>query len=147
MSPEEFWRRTRSDGPCVLWTGTPEAGSGYGQLRWEGRKQRAHRVAFYLRLGRWPKGLLRHLCNRPLCVLHAVEGTHSENLYDRIAVGSHPNAGKSHCCRGHEFTPENTLPLVNGWRSCRACKALRDRGEHAELERLHAVWREIEAAA
>jgi hypothetical protein len=34
------------------------------------------------------------------------------------------NAAKSHCIRGHEFTPENTQ-RVHGKRRCRACIALR----------------------
>jgi WhiB family redox-sensing transcriptional regulator len=38
------------------------------------------------------------------------------------------NAAKTHCKRGHEFTPENTR-WSNGHRSCRACynQWLRDR--------------------
>jgi hypothetical protein len=33
------------------------------------------------------------------------------------------NAGKTHCKRGHEFTPENTR-LITGGRECRICKGL-----------------------
>ena len=31
----------------------------------------------------------------------------------------------SHCINGHEFTPENTLFVRNGKRSCRACQRVR----------------------
>lgn len=32
-----------------------------------------------------------------------------------------PNAAKTHCKRGHEFTPENTRLRPSGGRTCRAC--------------------------
>ncbi|MBD3004511.1 hypothetical protein [Streptomyces sp. 5-10] len=31
------------------------------------------------------------------------------------------NARKTHCPQGHEYTEENTLIQVNGWRQCRTC--------------------------
>ena len=36
------------------------------------------------------------------------------------------NADKTHCIRGHEFTPENTR-FRNGRRECRECCRMRDR--------------------
>jgi hypothetical protein len=35
------------------------------------------------------------------------------------------NANKTHCKRGHEFTPENTKLDRHGWRSCRICDRIR----------------------
>lgn len=32
----------------------------------------------------------------------------------------------THCPHGHEFTPENTKLDARGWRTCRACKSLRN---------------------
>jgi hypothetical protein len=32
-----------------------------------------------------------------------------------------PHKKATHCRRGHEFTPENTYRLKNGYRTCRAC--------------------------
>jgi hypothetical protein len=34
------------------------------------------------------------------------------------------NAKKTHCIRGHEFTPENTQ-MLNGWRECARCRIIR----------------------
>jgi hypothetical protein len=35
------------------------------------------------------------------------------------------NAAKTHCKRGHEFTPENTgVKKIGGWRYCRACNGM-----------------------
>jgi len=30
-------------------------------------------------------------------------------------------AATTHCCRGHAYTPENTLLNGEGWRYCREC--------------------------
>lgn len=46
----------------------------------------------------------------------------SENALDRVRHGTHPMASKTHCKRGHEFTPENTIKAsANGGRRCRTC--------------------------
>jgi len=52
-------------------------------------------------------------------------GTHSQNIWDAVRHGTHPQASKTHCKRGHEFTPENTyINPTSGGRQCRACKRL-----------------------
>lgn len=54
--------------------------------------------------------------------------TQSDNTFDRVRNGKHHEARKTHCKRGHEFTPENTLPQSKGQgRNCRKCRNLRDR--------------------
>ncbi|MET8378015.1 NUMOD4 motif-containing HNH endonuclease [Streptomyces microflavus] len=49
-------------------------------------------------------------------------GTHSENMADCLKHGTHPEARKTHCPAGHEYSPENTVVRVNGKRRCRACQ-------------------------
>lgn len=34
---------------------------------------------------------------------------------------------KTHCCRGHEYTEENTRYTKNGWRACRECSKHKNR--------------------
>lgn len=49
-------------------------------------------------------------------------GTKSENALDQVRHGVHNNARKTHCKRGHEFTPENTKIISDrGWRKCVTC--------------------------
>jgi hypothetical protein len=39
------------------------------------------------------------------------------------------NHTQTHCKRGHEFTPENTVVRSNGYWICRTCKRLNERGK------------------
>lgn len=57
-------------------------------------------------------------------------GSSAENELDKVRNGSHNHARKTHCKWGHEFTPENTRPRVNGkGRQCRACESARLRAK------------------
>lgn len=42
----------------------------------------------------------------------------------RHARGLRHNASKTHCVRGHEFTPENTATLKSGHRHCYTCRRM-----------------------
>ena len=55
-----------------------------------------------------------------------VWGTHSENSIDQVVHGTHRNISKTHCLRGHEFTPANTYIRPRGERMCRACRVTRE---------------------
>lgn len=54
-------------------------------------------------------------------------GTLSENMRDAIRHGTNAMARKTHCIRGHEFTPENTYtpPGATSPRACRECSRAR----------------------
>jgi hypothetical protein len=47
-----------------------------------------------------------------------------------IASGARQQA-KTHCAKGHEFTPQNTSITPQGWRRCRACHAAKMRARNA----------------
>lgn len=51
--------------------------------------------------------------------------TNSDNRHDCVRNGTDPNARKTHCLRGHEFTAENTRNY-DGRRHCRACQRIHD---------------------
>ena len=48
-------------------------------------------------------------------------GTKSQNSLDAVEHGVHPQAGKTRCDAGHEFTEENTYRPPKGGRVCRTC--------------------------
>jgi hypothetical protein len=63
--------RVRPDGDCLRWTGHCNAGSGYGQAWWEGRKKLAHRLVWEQLVGPIPDDceLARVAgCSHPDCV-------------------------------------------------------------------------------
>lgn len=110
---------------CWQWTGSVNRG-GYGQFafgrRTNGhmRNALAHRASYAIHVGAIPDGLeIDHLCRNRLCV----NPTHLEPV-DRKTNASrsiHANSVKTHCVKGHEFTPENTYRRPNGRRYCAAC--------------------------
>ncbi|MCH9731619.1 MAG: HNH endonuclease [Actinomycetia bacterium] len=53
-----------------------------------------------------------------------VWGTKNENSADQVRHGTHRNARKTHCKRGHEFNDENTYVRANGTRLCLPCKRI-----------------------
>jgi hypothetical protein len=69
------------------------------------------------------------------CASNLAYGTITENNRDMLRHGTHTNANKTHCKRGHEYDIENTRVYLkkNGGlqRFCRRCQAER----HAEERR------------
>jgi hypothetical protein len=110
---------------CIEWEGAKTGG--YGVLKVDGRLERAHRFAFFMHYGRWPD-VCRHTCDNPGCINvdHLVDGTQADNMADKSNRGRHHNSRKTHCPRGHEYTPENTRESGGG-RWCRTCDNLRGR--------------------
>lgn len=61
-------------------------------------------------------------------------GTSGENHLDAVAGGTHFNARKDVCNRGHPYTPENTYspPSRPTWRQCRVCILAASRARYAK---------------
>lgn len=114
----------QADTDCWTWTGAAEL---YGKFKMNGQTRRAHRVSYELHIGPIPDGLeIDHTCGNTLCVNpdHLEATTKPENIHRSNGAGAH-NGRKTHCPRGHEYTPENTYrwPGAPGSsRQCRACK-------------------------
>lgn len=95
-----------------------------------GKTRLIHRLVTTAFLGPRPDGLVnRHLdgdkTNNRLSNL--TYGTHRENNLDTVAHGAHHLASRTHCHKGHEYTPENTrYVLGRSGRICLTCR--RERG-------------------
>ncbi|WP_395454711.1 HNH endonuclease signature motif containing protein [Azospirillum melinis] len=112
---------------CHEWTGC--ISGGYGQISDEtSRPVLAHRVAYQMANGPVPDGLhIDHLCRNRRCVnpTHLEAVTVFENT-QRGALGMVIRAKaalRTHCKRGHAFSPENTGIDHRGDRFCRTCQA------------------------
>ena len=111
---------------CRLW---PRAKSlGYGRIKFDGRLDLAHRVAYRLAVGPVPDGkVLDHLCRNPSCI----NADHLEpvTMRENILRGTGPtamNAAKTHCVRGHDLTV--TARVERGRRVCVECLKLKPSG-------------------
>lgn len=84
------------DGTCHLCIDVPDR-KGYGQIYYEGRVLRLHRVAWFLAYGVWPTLSVLHRCDTPLCQNpdHLFEGTQADNMRDM--------ALKDRCPRAHPW--------------------------------------------
>ena len=86
-----FWRNVDSatdpDG-CWVWAGCTDS-AGYAPLSFNGRTDRAHRVAIMLHTGRLiPHGMfVLHSCDNPPCCnpKHLRVGTHQDNMRDMMS--------------------------------------------------------------
>jgi hypothetical protein len=128
-------------GGCIIWTGSTIRG--YGQIGEAGVHKQPHRVVYEALIGEIPPGLeLDHLCHTQSaecaggescihrrCVnpRHLEPVTAAEN--NRRSLSPIPrNRLKTHCAKGHEYTPENTYRPPGGQRVCRECKRIAARG-------------------
>ena len=120
--------RSAWDGQCLVWLGART--SGYAQTFFEGKRRLVTRMILADQLGVGiddldPQVHALHSCDRGHdgCVTpeHIHPGTHAENVQESVDHRRHHQSQKTHCKRGHKFTPENTY-THGGRRHCRACR-------------------------
>lgn len=118
---------------CWEWRGHLFSTFGYGQFRVGYRNLKAHRISWTLTRGPIPNNVtLDHLCRNPKCVNpeHLEIASNKEN----ILRGTSPtaiNARKTHCKRGHEFTPDNLRRQRADRRECLQCYKDRRKAKRA----------------
>lgn len=131
---ERFWSKVQKTDTCWLWSGCILT-TGYGQFSVaDGKRVSAHRFSYELLVGPIPDGLdLDHVrargCTNRHCVNpdHLEPVTRGENIrrgQTGLVRGSQQRA-KTHCPRGHEYTPENTYIPPGGGRECVDCRKSR----------------------
>lgn len=99
---KRFWEKVDCNGPipshrpelgrCWLWTGGDSSSRGYGALKVNSKKIRAHILSWRLRFGSEsnPNGLdTCHKCDNPCCVNpeHLFLGTEKDNVRDCMEKG------------------------------------------------------------
>lgn len=118
---------------CWRWTRGLNS-LGYAQIAWKGARWAASRLIYTAVHGAFDKDLdMCHTCDFPACVnpQHLFVAEHSDNMMDSINKGRHAETERTHCPRGHEFTPENTEIKPTGKRGkgyargCRTCHRAR----------------------
>jgi hypothetical protein len=152
---QRFWSHVDASGDCWLWTAsvwregygrlaTPSVNGCKGTII------TAHRYSAMLHFGMFDTRLhVLHRCDTPRCVRpdHLFLGDRSDNMRDMVAKDRHFGFDKSpeqyakamdgyrrwqakwvaptHCGKGHEYTPANTMMHKDGRRRCRECNRIR----------------------
>jgi len=124
---ERFYSKVKKTKSCWVWQGYTTVGYGrlyfYEQNRYIG----AHRLSLMLTGVNIPKSMVvDHICRNRACVnpKHLRVVTPRQNVLENSESITAKNRAKTHCIRGHEFTPENLIPRSSGHRTCRACNNL-----------------------
>jgi hypothetical protein len=154
---ERFWEKVEKTETCWIWTAA-KMPQGYGRIGLKSRSYLAHVWSLRLAGIEVPKGMyVDHICRNRSCVrpdhlrIVAPGVNATENNESPLAR----NRRKTHCVRGHAFTPENTIiytpksRVIFGrerkksypQRQCLACRVIRAREATAKKQKSQSVER------
>lgn len=116
---------------CLL-SPLSQSANGYPQSCYRQRTIRVHRQLFQIvnKVKLTPDIDVCHACDTRHCIeeTHLWAGTRKQNMEDCSAKGRADGQWKTHCWRGHEYTPENTYIAPGGrLRHCKVCSRVRMR--------------------
>lgn len=105
----------------------------YSGERSERRGIQVHRLVLLAFVGPAPEG--HEACHRNDTpsdnrLANLYWGTRADNMQDRLRNGGNPFVKRTHCPKGHGYTPENTR-IYRGSRSCKECQRIRVRERDA----------------
>lgn len=124
---------------CWIWRGASD-GQGYGAMRVNSLKRKAHRLAFsFYNQTTIPDGLVvRHTCDTPMCVnpRHLLLGTQKDNVADRKNRGR--EGRHEGVLNGRAVLTEAHIPGIR--RRASEGESLREISDEFGLTR-QAIWR------
>lgn len=123
-----FFARVEKTSTCWLWSGQMNP-YGYGHFEVKRKRIRVHRWSYEHHVGPILEGfVIDHLCR----VRNCVNPDHLEAVTSAENTRRGEVATRTHCLKGHEYTPENTVMISTPsnprpYRQCRECLRDRDR--------------------
>jgi hypothetical protein len=128
-----FWSKVdkRGDGECWPWTGALTH-DGYGRFRTKTSHEISSVVAYRLLIGPIPEGMqVDHVFARGCTRRDCVNPAHLEAVTVSVNIQRSAPGRRTHCPRGHEYTPENTSYTSGTGRTCVICNRERNRRARA----------------
>lgn len=113
-----------------------ETPKGYLTVSLDGQHRPVHQLVLEAWVGSRPEGLeARHLDGVPShnVLGNLAWGTSGENKLDQVRLGTHRNARKTHCSKGHDYAVHG-YRRSNGQRRCLPCHAANERERQARLK-------------
>lgn len=92
---DRFWEKVDKSGECWLWVAAMNT-HGYGNFRYQGETQGAHKISYILEIGEVPKGFyVDHMCHTRACVRpsHLRLTTNKQNGENRSALQTNNTSG------------------------------------------------------
>ena len=117
----------RGTGPdsCWVWKGAKFGNTGYGQIQYQGKPTRTHRLSYQVFVGDIPDGLLvLHRCDVRVCInpSHLFLGTHKQNMDDMRSKGRE-NFAKGERIGAAKMTEEKVREARRLWKSGKYTKS------------------------